>query len=325
MIALDPLRIETQHRRIAGIADHQRAFAAKDLGAHVIAKSGAAAVVDNAQRVVGEPQRDHTGVDVIQLGEDRIDDGAAHGEELGNFLAHHPAHAVEVVDRHVAVETAGRFQVATWRGVGIAHGVANRLDATKRALLDEGLRFGVCLVKPALKAHLQAHARLVHGSQRTVRCLQVQGNRLLAEDLLASFSGSDDQRCVAIRRGADDDRVDGRIGDDALRVIAPAASAYPLGKRLGRRAVHIRDDRQLCPWNQRSQCGGVALSDAPSADERNLHPLRHGVPLLFVQPCCQGVAHCFGYGPSGFVPLTSTSSPSPTPSPSVSNAAGPVP
>src|SRR3954468_3736211 len=67
MVAVDAVGIQTEHRRIAGVADHKRALTAEDLGANVVAEAGATAVVDHSQAVIAETEGDHAGVDVAQL------------------------------------------------------------------------------------------------------------------------------------------------------------------------------------------------------------------------------------------------------------------
>ena len=82
VVAVDAVAVQTQHWRVAGVADQQRSLAAEDLGANVVAEAGAAAVVDHAEAVVAETERDHARVDVAEFLEHRRDEGAPHREDL---------------------------------------------------------------------------------------------------------------------------------------------------------------------------------------------------------------------------------------------------
>ena len=64
---------------------------------------------------------DHRAVHLIQLGaQRRVNQRACHGEDLDGLFAQHEAGEIEVVDRHVAEEPAGRLEVRARRQLGVA-------------------------------------------------------------------------------------------------------------------------------------------------------------------------------------------------------------
>ena len=141
--------------------------------------------------------------------------------------------------------------------------------------VDELLRLVIGLVEAALEAHLETHSRSLHRVEGAIGRLQIERNRLLAEDLLARFGGGDDQRRVTVGRGGDDDGIDGRIGEHRVWIVRPVRTADLGRQRLRRRPVDVGDDRQLGARDRRCQCGGMTLPDPSRANERDSHPLRH--------------------------------------------------
>ena len=142
--------------------------------------------------------------------------------DLDDLAAGHVARHVEVVDRHVEEQPAGRrgrsrAAAAPGRGWRCARAAARRPRRAATAARDGRVRG----VEAAVEADLERHAGGLDRGQRAIDLGQVERHRLLAEDRLAGLGGRDDQVGVGVGRRADRDRVD-VVGAEQLLDVAAA-------------------------------------------------------------------------------------------------------
>ena len=116
---MDPGGIGLDDRVALLVLGQQRAERAVHLDPLVIPDRRLAAVLDDAQRSVGEAQGGDGAVDVTDLAQPRIDKRRSDGAHLHDLAVHHEPGEVEVVDRHVGEQAPGRTEVlqGLWRRV----------------------------------------------------------------------------------------------------------------------------------------------------------------------------------------------------------------
>ena len=128
------------------------------------------------------------------------------------------------------------------------------------------------VVEAAAEADLQADTRIFSGLDGLMDALEVIVNRLLAEDVLACFGRLDDELCVRVRRGGNDDGLDFRILQDILCIFRHVLDAELLhiGSSL---IVHERICDRL-DRESRDKQGDVAdmdFADAAGTNDTNFH------------------------------------------------------
>ena len=141
------------------VADADRALAAEDLHAHVVAGAVVAGGGERHERAVVERQDGRGGVDVAGLGEERRALVGAGRVDRGDLAAGDEADDVEVVDRAVAEEAAARRDVG---GVGRRLVVRLGPDAVQEAELAAGdglLGALVAAVETSLEADVDGRGR----------------------------------------------------------------------------------------------------------------------------------------------------------------------
>ena len=151
-------------------------------------------VDDGSYHTVSVLQGYHSGVGVAGF----LDGGVevlAYGVNLGDVVQEETSH-VEVVDGHVAEDTAGDLYVLGRRGGGVAGDDQQGLQVTDLAVGNSLVQGGEGGVEAAVEAE---HNRNLYGVQLSLgslNVLHVQSNGLLAQHCLASLGGSQQVRNV---------------------------------------------------------------------------------------------------------------------------------
>ena len=151
-------------------------------------------VDDGSYHTVSVLQGYHSGVGVSGF----LDGGVevlAYGVNLGDVAQEETSH-VEVVDGHVAEDTAGDLYVLGWRGGGVAGDDQQGLQVADLAVGNSLVQGGEGGVEAAVEAE---HNRNLYGVQLSLgslNVLHVQSNGLLAQHGLASLGGSQQVRNV---------------------------------------------------------------------------------------------------------------------------------
>ena len=111
---------------------------------------------------------------------------------------------------------------------------------------------------------MQEDARLLRHGQAARRALEVEIERLLAEDRLARAGAGLDQVCVCVGRARDQQRVDGVVGDRPRR--RHDTGAVQPRERLRGRGIRVGDAGELGA-RQGHEVGGVDPADPAGAYE----------------------------------------------------------
>src|SRR5688572_32437166 len=178
----------------------QHAELAKGLDPLVVAEAAATAVRDLADPAAGGRQKHSRSIDVAGRLEARIHEAGAARIYLHRLLAHHPARHVEVVDHHVAEQATRATHVLERRRRRIAaryRQCRERADPARGDLTPDACEAGI--VAP-VETEMQEDARLLRHGQAARRALEVEIERLLAEDRLARAGAGLDQVCVRVGR-----------------------------------------------------------------------------------------------------------------------------
>ena len=256
------------------------ALGAEHLDALVVAIDGLAAVVDHAERTVGEPQRDDAGVHIAGLADLGVDQARADGADFGDLAAGQVADHVEIVDRHVDEDAAGHLDVGQRRSLRVARRDLDDLHVADAAALDDLVHVLEVAVKAAVEANLILHARALDLVEHDLDLVQIVVDRLFAEDVLAGARRLDGDRRVRIRRRADEHGLDVRVFEDLVVVVVPVGHVELLRQLLGRRGVDVGNGDQLRVRHAVDEVVGVQLADAAGADDADFQLLAHGILLL---------------------------------------------
>ena len=132
------------------------------------------------------------------------------------LVLHDPSEYVEVVDQHVLEDAARTLDVVDGRCAGIAAGHDQHFRIADLALRDPLLQRCERGIVATLKADQAGHARRANGLCAGARALELEVDRLLAEDRLAGLRRPQDEVRVRIGRRPDDDGRDGGVTEDGL-------------------------------------------------------------------------------------------------------------
>ena len=159
-----------------------------------------------------------------------------HGVHLDRLgAAGQEAQHVEIVDQRFAKDRARRSTLLGLVEARVAGQRPQQLDAAQLASVDQFAGAGEGAIEAALEADLERDARLARGLDGAIGVGESVGDRLFAEDGFAGLRGGDDGLGVVAGRGGDDDRFDGRIGQQLLVVECPASAAQRGGVAFGQR------------------------------------------------------------------------------------------
>ncbi len=142
----------------------------------------------------------------------------------------------------------------------------------------------VVRVMAAHESDLQPDSAALDGCKDCVGVREVEGEWLLAEDVLTGGRRNFDDLAVVDGRDGDEDRVDPRRGDRVERIREGGRIPELIGQAHGRSVVDVADryDPQLgraCRDEAR-----VAASHPPGSDDRQADPSWHGSSLRVVPP-----------------------------------------
>jgi hypothetical protein len=202
-------------------------------------------------------------------------ESAAAGRGDLDDLADEPAGRVEVVHRDVGEESPGALYVAEAGRAHVPEGGAEEIHLADVPRADLLLRGAVVGVVPAVKTHLQLDARLTHGLDDVVGALEIVGDGLLAEDVLAARGGGFDHLGVQVRRAGHDDRLDLRVFEKVFVVGGPPHAPQP-GSVLARHVLGgVSDAYQPGSGDAPGQVGGVETSYPSQTHQSHAHGLDH--------------------------------------------------
>ena len=159
---------------------------------------------------------------------------------------------------------------------------------------------------PQRPAHGGQVAELVHDGQATgvlpsdrddaVRRRQRGGQRLLADDVLASAQGADDDFLVERRRSAHGDQIDVGSVDQGREVAADDGHAMCAGRRAELRVVHVADGEEPRPPVERGERERMLVEDRAGAHDSDSDEAAHRrTPIR----SCATSASCLAVGGVG--------------------------
>ena len=258
----------------------------------IVAVDGPPAVADLAQDARGRLEDHHRRIDVADLRDAGIDQAAAGGEQLNRFLAEQPTHHIEVVDHHVAEQTAAGLQVFERRKSRIPAGDADGFNPPDVAPVDSRAQGGKAGIEAPVKADGEGDAGFADHVEACFDPPDVQIERFLAEDGLACPRRGLDQVGVGIGRAGDDDRLDLRVGKRLLGRGDPRAD--PVRQRGCRNLVDVDygGQRRILVG---VKVGRVDRADPPGA---KLTEPQHNLPPPLLDPR----AHIIVHGLVGIIP-----------------------
>src|SRR5882757_3660002 len=135
---------------------------------------------------------------------------------FNRLLAQQEARHVEIVDHHVAEQSAGSRDVARrWRR-WIARQNGYEFDRTDLAGADAGLEGGKTRIETPVEADHQPAVRAAHDVEAGANARGAEINGLFAKHRLAGPHRALDQVRVSVGRRANDNRVDVTRLDDRI-------------------------------------------------------------------------------------------------------------
>ena len=199
-----------------------------------------------------------------------IDQRRPHGADRDQLLAEHKPGDVEIVDHHVAEEAARPGDIGKGRGPGIARGDRNDFERADRPLGDALAQRGEIGVEAAVEADHQRRAGLSDHFEAGADAIDVEVDRLLAEDRLAGAGGALDEIGVGVGRRADGDRVDVLRCEDRVDVSDLGARGF--GQSGGGGRVGVGDEGHAAAGT-RGRVAAMDLADPARPDDPELHTL----------------------------------------------------
>ena len=128
-------------------------------------------------------------------------------------------------------------------------------------------------IEAAIEADLQLHAGGFHGGEGAVDLIEIVGNGLFAEDVLAGLGGFDDQIGVGVGGRADQHRLDLRVGDDFGGRYGHLGNIAAGSQRLRGLAIDVGDGDDLGLRQAEGQCFRVDLANAAGANDSDVQIL----------------------------------------------------
>ena len=193
---------------VNGFSDAARPAGPERLDALVVAVHRLPAVVDRGDATVLVAQDHDRGVDVAGLADRRIDAHRGLRIDVDDLAAGHETSHVEVVDHHVEEDATGHLDVLDRRRRRVATGDAQHVQVADGAVDDCGTHGRVRGVESPVEPDLDRDATAVDDRQRLVDLVEIERDRLLAQDRLAGLGGGDQQRHMCVGAAADRDSVD---------------------------------------------------------------------------------------------------------------------
>ncbi|MEA2529257.1 MAG: hypothetical protein QOG89_901, partial [Thermomicrobiales bacterium] len=204
---------------------------AVNLGADVVAVRSSPGVLDNADASPPEAEHDDSMIDIVELGEIRLDQDGTGGGDIDDVVFHEEAGGVEVVNSQVPKESAAGPQVRHRRHA-VAGKTAEHLDGSNLARIDQLASAGIAGVEAPLETDLEGDARSLDNRCSLARTLDRAGERFLREDRFTVGGGELDVLVVQAGRGNDDDGIDARVGDECVHVSHERTGGFAGGFEL---------------------------------------------------------------------------------------------
>ena len=182
----------------------------------------------------GGLQDHHHGVEVDELLHHcDVYDPAGLGIDLDRLLAEKEARHVEVMDRHVAEDTARMSDIVARRQARVAAGDDDLTHLANLARVDGPAQLDVAGIETAVEGHHDARVQLLELAHGGIGLGQVVVDRLLAKHRLSGMCGLEHQVRMGVGRRTDDHRIDVGAGDQRFGVRRGFA-AQPVGQRTRR-------------------------------------------------------------------------------------------
>ena len=171
------------------------------------------------------------------------------------------------MDGHVQEDSARGLHVLGGRGFGVPAGDADQVGRSDPAGSHGLPRLVKAGVEAPVESDLQLHFVVPNGLQGIVDLLQIQGQRLFAEDVLPRKGRLTDQLGMGGRAGADEDRVDGGVLHDARLLLGVRGNPEIGGAALGGLPGNVHHGRQVGFRDAAGQVVGVDSPDAACTDQ----------------------------------------------------------
>ncbi len=170
------------------------------------------------------------------------------------------------MDHHVAKQAAGALDVGDRRRGRVARQDGDELDIAGSTFGQPLLQGGEIRIEAAVEADHQRDAGLLDPGQRLADALGIEVDRLLAEHRLAGRCRLVDEIGVGVGRRADQNGVDGFVGEDLL------GRSDRRSRRRRKRVGAIRERIGDCRKPRTRGSGDVPavdLADPPGAQQRD--------------------------------------------------------
>ena len=180
-----------------------------------------------------------------------------------------PGH-VEIVDGHLAKYAAPGGERLFRLRLRIAAGDDDLLHRADLAVVQTPFQRPETRVEAAVEADLEDHTGLGHGSEAGVRPVDVEVDRLLAEDRFSASRGAHREVGMGPRCGRDDDSVEGRVVERR-----PGVDHLRAGHRrdaLGRLLPRIHNVPEADLW-MAGEVSGMDGADQAGAEQTNVDHL----------------------------------------------------
>src|SRR5277367_7136779 len=158
LVAREPLRARELDARLADIVGADHALRAMRLDALIVAIGGAARIRDLRDLARFGLHDDDGGVDVARLADRLVDQSRTHRADRDRLLAEQEARHVEIVDHHVAKQTARARYIGNWRRAGVPRGARNHLELADQTVGDPSPERCEIMVEPAIEPYHQPGA-----------------------------------------------------------------------------------------------------------------------------------------------------------------------
>ena len=163
-----------------------------------------------------------------------------------------------------------RVDVGDRRRPGVARGNRDDFESADRALGDALAQRGEIGIEAAIEADHQRRAGLLDDFEAGANALDIEMDRLLAEDRLFGARGALDEIGVGVGRRADGDGVDVLRGEDRVDFARPCPRRLGQGRR--RRGIRVGDESHLAVGARRD-IAAMDLADPTRADDPESHAL----------------------------------------------------
>ena len=173
-------------------------------------------------------------------------------------------------------------------GPGSREVIGDDFESADRALGDALAQRGEIGIEAAIEADHERRAGLLDDFEAGADALDVEMDRLLAEDRLLGPRGALDEIGVGVGRRADGDRVDVLGGED--RVDLGDFAAGRLGQGSGGRRIRVGDESHLAVGARRD-IAAVDLADPTRADNSEFHALLLRGAILLTAPIKEYTFH----------------------------------